>query len=543
KERLEALRRAAEAEEQRLEAERRALAEQLAALEQRRAEARQLAERDRHRVAELQRAVAEEARAAQQEQADAQREDADRRAAALSRIADAEKKAQQDEDTRRLRAVPPPDEAPAADPLKAREEALLREQQARREEQEEIRRREEAAQRRGDPRRVRPFAAGRWRGAARTTEVAGGEKPQEPAAEAAVVETGGFKSDPPARPTPSPFPPRGTLAQLDAAQLVCRAWEARLTGRIDVAGTDAPRTLWFEEGRLVAAASGALHERLEDVALRAGLITRAQHHALRVSDEKHARRLALQMVELGYLRPAELYPLVRRRVEEIAWSLFLDETSTYVFAAEAPPAEERVVLPLHPYALATEGIRRKFAVERLYRHLGGPATLLRPSPGGPDDADFGFSAREKRLASMVDGLRTLEELLFEGGMEEAPALKVFYALYAAGAVEIALFGQAARPKTAREAAKLDLARVAEKYEHVRGGDYFQMLGLRRDATGYEVREAWERLSRDFAPERFVALDDPQVLARLQEIGRALAEAYDVLADDAVREEYARNLID
>src|SRR5690606_7370442 len=137
-------------------------------------------------------------------------------------------------------------------------------------------------------------------------------------------------------------------------------------------------SLWFEEGRLVAAASGSLLERLEDVALRAGLITAAQHHALRVSDERYARRLAIQMVELGYIRPAELYPLVRRHVEEIAWSLFLDEESTYVYSAESATSEERVVLPLHPYALATEGIRRKFSVERLYRHLGGPATLLRP---------------------------------------------------------------------------------------------------------------------------------------------------------------------
>src|SRR5690606_27450374 len=138
------------------------------------------------------------------------------------------------------------------------------------------------------------------------------------------------------------------------------------------------------------------------------------------------------------------------------------------------------------YALATEGIRRKFTADRLYRHLGGPATLLRPRQGGPDLGEFGFSAREKRLASRVDGLRTLEELLFEGGIEEVAALKVFYALLAAGAVEIAIFGQAARPRSAADAAKLDLTRVNEKYAQVVGGDYFQILGLRRDATAYEV---------------------------------------------------------
>jgi hypothetical protein len=249
------------------------------------------------------------------------------------------------------------------------------------------------------------------------------------------------------------------------------------------------------------------------------------------------------MVELGYIRAPELYPLVRKRVQEICFSTFLDESSAYVFTPEAPPPEERVVLPTHPYAMATEGVRRKLSTPRLWARLGGPATLLRPRAQGFDLDYFGLSAKERRLASMVDGLRTVEELLFEGGLEEAAALKVLYALAAAGVLEIAVLGRAARPASPQEAARLDLARVAEKYNQVVSGDYFQMLGLRRDASGYEVREAYDRLAREFHPDRFGALDDAALFRRLDEIGRALAEACDVLCDDAVREDYARSLAD
>jgi hypothetical protein len=221
--------------------------------------------------------------------------------------------------------------------------------------------------------------------------------------------------------------------------------------------------------------------------------------------------------------------------------VFLDDESTYVYSEEAAPAEERVVVPLHPYALATEGIRRKYSSQRLYSMLGGPATLLRPRGQGFELDYLGLSAREKRLATTVDGLRTLEEILFEGGVEELAALKVLYALVAAGALEIAVLGQAARAGSPAQAARLDLGRLGDKYSQVLAGDYFQILGLRRDATAYEVREAYERLSREFGAERFVAIEDPTVHARLQEIGRALAEAADVLVDDAVRDQYARNL--
>ncbi len=452
--------------------------------------------------------------------------------------------------------------------LAAREDALRKSQAARREEQQAIRLVEQSARHEQEisrvpesasgpqpidvePPKVRPFAAGRWKGGIRVTS-APPPRPvsAEPSLEAEIPQvqpaalepSEGFKSTPPAAGTQAPFAARGTLALLDGPTLVCRAFDARLTGRLDVAGPDAQRTLWFEEGRLVAASSTQLMERLEEIALRMGLIGAAQHHALRTSDEKLARRLALQMVELGYIRPSEMYPLVRKRVQEIAWSVFLDDQSPYLYTPESPPAEERVVLPMHPWAVVTDGVKRKLSAERLWAKLGGPATLLRPK--GQIELDyFGLPAREKRLAAMVDGLRTLEEILFEGGLEEQAALKVLYSLVVAGAVEIAVLGQAARARSPQEAARLDLSRVSEKYNQILGGDYFQILGLRRDATSYEVHEAYERLVREFDPDRFLGIEDGGLIGKLKEIGRSLAEAADVLVDDAVRAEYARSLAD
>jgi hypothetical protein len=536
KEAAELTRRREEAQQQAAEAREKTVLES-AELARRREELKKQAEETRSRLDAERAAIEEEEEKVRELTAAAERELQERAEAAHREreLREAEVRRAQEEREKQQAAIQLAEEAARLEleAQKAREEAArkLREQ--------------------ADAKRVRTLPSGKWRGPLRVTELAPApEAANDPSVERPAVEPGspvdpgeGFKTTPPALPTEPPFAPRGTLAQLDAASLVCKAFDARLTGRVDIAGSDAQRTLWFEEGRLVAAASSSLMERLEDVALRAGLVTAAQHHALRVSEEKLARRLAMQMVELGYIRPSELYPLVRKRVTEVAFSVFLDESSAYVFTPESPPAEERVVLPMHPYALATEGVRRKLSTPRLWARLGGPATLLRPKSQGFELDYFGLSAKEKRLAAMVDGLRTVEEILFEGGLEEAAALKVLYALAAAGAVEIAVLGRTARPTSPREAARLDLSRVAEKYNQIVAGDYFQILGLRRDASGYEVREAYERLSREFSTERFVGLEDPVLAGRLDEIGRGLAEAADVLTDDPVREEYARSLQD
>jgi chromosome segregation ATPase len=515
----------AQAEFQQLEARRASAAAQQAALVE---ERQALEAREREQAAALERA--REALGAAQGSLEEQRALFEQEEARACELAASEREARERaEAARRV--------------LREREEQVRKDLEERRLEQEAIRRREAEASAIPEAR----LRAVRSLMALRSAQVDGEKaelKAREPTLQLAQGRgEEGFKSEAPPPPTAPPFAQRGTLAQLGAPALLCRAFEARLTGRIDVSGPDAQRTLWFEEGRAVAAASSSPVERLEEIALRAALITRAQHHALRTCEEKQARRLALQMVELGYLRASEMVPLVRRRVLEIAFSLFLDEESAYVFTAESPPAEERVVLPMHPYALVAEGIRRKLSPDRLWERLGGPGTLLRPREKGVDLDYFGLSARERRLAAKVDGLRTVEELLFEGGLDEPAALKVLWALVAAGNLEIAVLGQAVGPRNPAEAARVEVTRVNEKYGQILTGDYFQILGLRRDASGYEVRESYERLAREFHPDRFLGLEDAILLSRLEEIGRALAEAVDVLADDAVRDEYSRNLVE
>jgi CheY-like chemotaxis protein len=581
KKEAEQQRRKAEEQKKRLEAESAELSRQREEIKKQSELAQRQLQEDARKVADLKKSSLEEQRTLEEEhrrleeqsaELSRQREEARQRLES-ARLKLEEERAQQQELEKEARALAEAAEQKATSraelakrTLLAREGEVRRLQGLRRQEQEAIREREaealraqQASQKRSataegeETARSRPFAVGRWRGPVRITElVERAPANDQPGEESSLSETSqssrsgldeGFKTTPPPAPSEPPFPPRGTLAQPDAPTLFCRAFDARLTGRIDVAAPEAQRTLWFEEGRLVSAASSLDMERLEEIALRSALISRAQHHALRTYEERLARRLALQMVELGYIRSTEMYPLVCQRVTEIAFSIFLDEESAYVFSSESPPAEERVVLPMHPFALATEGIRRKFSAERLWARLGGPGTLLRPRGQGLELDYFGLSARERRLATRADGLRTVEEILFECGMEEAASLKILYALVAAGALEIAVLGQGARAGGRDETVGLDLLRVVEKYNQAVGGDYFQILGLRRDATGYEVREAYERLAREFHPERFTGMEDTLLISRLEEIGRALAEAADVLSEDPVREEYARSLAD
>jgi preprotein translocase subunit Sec63 len=88
---------------------------------------------------------------------------------------------------------------------------------------------------------------------------------------------------------------------------------------------------------------------------------------------------------------------------------------------------------------------------------------------------------------------------------------------------------------------IDLARLRDKLDQVRRADYFAILGVPRDGTPYEVREAAERLLAEFDPGRFHGVSDPGLRERLEEVRRVVAEARNVLSDEALRSEYVEAL--
>ena len=346
----------------------------------------------------------------------------------------------------------------------------------------------------------------------------------------------------------APFPPldlgiavAGSLDKTEPAALLLACHRARLTGQLQLDQGPVQRVLYFADGRLSGAASTSTEERLESLSYRRGLITREQQRLLRAESKIPTRRLALLMVERSYLKPAELFPLVQERVEEVIYEACGAFAGSYALRPELVPDDERVALSRSPLALATEGLRRKYEMDRVLAGLGGPATLLRPAETrGPELSEYGLTARERRLAQSVDGLRNIEELLFESGSEPLPGLKVLYALLLGRSVEIAVRGLTSESTPALEA-KIDLARVAEKHDQVRSANYFEVLGVSSSATPYEISQAYERLAREFQPGRFRDLRRPEVPAQLDEIQRVLAEARDILIDAGLRDEYRAHL--
>ncbi|AKJ01255.1 hypothetical protein ATI61_11443 [Archangium gephyra] len=339
------------------------------------------------------------------------------------------------------------------------------------------------------------------------------------------------------------IPRSGSVNAEGLARLVTRLQEARAQIRLELKVAGALRILWLRDGALVGAVSSAPDESLVDRARADGLIDARQENELRLVRSASTGMLLDAMRGRGYLRENEFVPLVQRYTEQVALDALSESSSLYRLTEELPPHEVALAASTRPLLhLLAESLRNGVSSESLVEAAGGlRAVVVRGEPEPAPEA-FGLSSRELRLLEEIDGEQTLEQLLLGAGMPQDTALKVLAVARALGLITLR---PASMPSGSEQDApgELDVRRLDSKFEEIQEADYFTVLGLSRSAGSEEVKRAYELLTTEFHPLRFAGHPDPALQHRAQQISTALAEAARALADDRLREEYARSLLD
>ncbi len=342
----------------------------------------------------------------------------------------------------------------------------------------------------------------------------------------------------------------GILSPAETARHLGNAISARASGCLTVESADALRRVVVRDGDIVAAASSA-----EDESLMAFLVSRGDLTPAQV--RSHVGRIApfgahagAALVGHGLLRQDQLWPTLRAHAEWLVGRALLVSRGSLRFDAEAPGrlAHEPPVFGGSSGAeVLIETLRRFVRPEDALLRLGGRTAVIAEGPNGLL-AECALDVAERRLIEHARG-HTLDELGRHGS--EGLATLV-YGLSVLGVVVV----EAASSRPVTEAPSSDRAmqaldgeavreRVQARLELVAEADYFALLGVSRDATGYEIRRAFLELRRAFEPATIAALAPGLhgIDSDLQTILGVLEEAYEILRDATRRERYRRALGD
>jgi hypothetical protein len=338
----------------------------------------------------------------------------------------------------------------------------------------------------------------------------------------------------------------GEVADRDMPLLLGRAFMDGFTGRLRLRNEATEKSIYFEAGLPVMAASADPSDRMLAMLVREGLIDARQNdEAIRVVDAT-GRKVGAVLVDLGFLRSDELLPAVRRHYESIILSLFSWASGRWQIEPGVTAGPDRTRLLRHPAVLVREGLERGYPSEKITMRLGAGKNvfLLDNSTGAADiAAQVVLERSEMRVPMLFDGVRSIEEVARAGGFSELVVVRIALALSCFGAlrpVAASGEGRGGARSTVRDLS-IDRERVQARYALAIESDYFRMLGVDRSADTSDVRRAHARLCKEIAPESLGPELWHELRQQLETIHEVLDEALRVLCTPVLRSAYEFNL--
>ena len=345
----------------------------------------------------------------------------------------------------------------------------------------------------------------------------------------------------------APMP--SVLAPGDAARALAHAITTRATGALCFESQEGMRRAVLREGDLVTAASGVDSESLLAFLVGRGDLARDQVEKLVGRLPLFGRHAGAALVAHGHLRQDQLWPVLRAHAEWVLGRAIQLPTGTAVLEPEAPGrlrAEPSVFGGSTGAEIFVELVRRVVSPDEAITRLGGAGSRLADGPNAAILTESGLDpAVMERLMSARGG--SIKDLVARSPEPDIAA--ILHALALLGVFETIRTVGEVRPLVTAPEGTVDTldedavrARVHARLMLVEEGDYFALLGVTRDATGYEVRRAFLELRRAFEPTRILTPQIADLSQDVRKIAIVLDEAYEILRDTARRERYRRAIV-
>jgi len=350
------------------------------------------------------------------------------------------------------------------------------------------------------------------------------------------------------------IPLKGELRSHNLPKILVYLNRKRATGTLSVSTPNFTKKVYVVKGDAIFASSTYEDDRLGEMLLKAGKITVEQYDRSVEILKATKKRQGAILVELGYLTPKELFWGVKYQVREIIYSLFQLEDGTCEFVEGDVPTEEVITLKMSMGNLIYEGVKRIDNWTRIRRELPDTGVVLKLSEDPISlFQNVELSTQDKKMLPLIDGKKTIKEIVDSSWMNSFEAMKTIYVLWSIGILEekeivyeeIKETGETVSLKDILEPfAEEDEAfvkRAGEIYSNLDKIRLHELLDVDENSDAETVKKNYYRLTRDFHPDRYFSSSDTTLKDKLTAICDTITTAYTTLKDDLKRKEYFESL--
>lgn len=357
------------------------------------------------------------------------------------------------------------------------------------------------------------------------------------------------------------IPLSGNIKDTSLVKLLVYLNRNRKTGTLSLTNPAFTKKIYFDGGDVIFASSTFEDDRLGEMLIKAGKISVEQYDkSVEILKASKDKRQGAILVELGYLTPKDLFWGVKYQVREIIHSMFLVEEGDYAFLEGQIPTQEVITLKNSIGNLIYAGVNKIVNWTRIRSEMPHTDSVLRL---GEDPLslfqDIELSQQDKKILLLVDGTRTIKQIVDSSWMGSFEALKVLYVLWAIGMVEETNQGRnisspmddnakeegtvslndILTPYTAEE--EILLKKVDDIFMRLSGMTATELLEVDEKSDSETIKKSYYRLAKEFHPDRYFSSDDNSIKVKLTAIFDALTKAYNTLKDEKSRTQYVASL--
>ena len=344
----------------------------------------------------------------------------------------------------------------------------------------------------------------------------------------------------------------GSLANVPLAEVFRRIAAEELSGDLQIHLGSAIKSVYFDHGFVVFAASNLKRDRLGESMIDAGRISRHEFALASMIMKGSKRKFGEALVQAGVLSEEDLGREVAMQVNRIVLSVFKSKDGIYSFDERGTNIPVELMVSLSIYRILLEGVRFMTDGKLILAGLPPLNTSVKVAERPP------FTVEPRKLKSveqeLLKGARTptqLASLLQEAQADRGLALRASYGLWAAGLLESA--GETTKPplKVQEETGHFVLSEIQRKFAKIRATNARQEIlmefdkldrtpepellavaGLSREA---DLDEAFEKRRTEWDEKRAMVENERTLVAKIDVIQERLRQAYDRLRSSSLEE--------
>jgi curved DNA-binding protein CbpA len=340
------------------------------------------------------------------------------------------------------------------------------------------------------------------------------------------------------------------------------------TGVLTLKRNDLNKSFFLQEGDIVFATSLYADDRLGEMLLKTGKINFKQYEISVDLLKRTGKRQGTILVEQGFITPKDLFEGVVFQVREIVLSAFTWIEGDYEFVEGPLPSEEVITLQISTGDIILDGIKRIQDWNRLIRDLPPLDGVLHLS-SDPRSLfqSVNLNPAERDLLRLVNGERTLRDVLCEASMPSMDCARVLYFFITAGILQPTLqekgkveeviiqdakeAEETSHTQTVEEEAlkqalfdeekEATVQKIREAYLQMEHHNYYEVLRVAPTAGREEIKKAYFRLAKEYHPDRHFEAEMGQVKKELETLFVRITQAYDTLLVEKKRKAYDAEL--